>query len=85
MVDYVSKILLLLQIWEKEEVPSDLNDPNIVIIFKKGDRRICRNYHGISLLTPQGKSSPGYFSVAFSLKVNVASELTEEPSIQFCP
>lgn len=30
---------------KKEEVPSDLKDVNI---FKKEDRNVCRNHHGIS-------------------------------------
>lgn len=46
---------LFLRIWEEEEVPADLKDANIVAIFKKGDRGICGNYRGISLLSIVGK------------------------------
>ena len=47
--------LLLLKIWEREEVPADLKDANIITIFKKGDRSVCGNYRGISLLSITGK------------------------------
>ena len=33
-----------------EEIPSDLTDALIVILFKKGDKADCGNYRGISLL-----------------------------------
>ncbi len=39
---------LLLKVWEKEELPSELRDALIVIIFKKGDKAKCGNYRGIS-------------------------------------
>lgn len=41
--------------WNTESVPSDLTDPNITILFKKGDRSLCGNYRGISLLSVVGK------------------------------
>ena len=37
------------------QLPSDLIDPNITVLFKKGDRSICGNYRGISLLSCVGK------------------------------
>ena len=46
---------LLLQIWRQEEVPADLRDAQIVTIFKKGDKAVCGNYRGISLLSTVGK------------------------------
>ena len=36
--------------WENLEVPADLKGAELVTILKKGDRRDCRNYCGISLL-----------------------------------
>ena len=36
-------------------VPQDWKDAQSVMIFKKGDRRICGNYRGISLLSIPGK------------------------------
>ncbi|XP_076039003.1 uncharacterized protein LOC143024118 [Oratosquilla oratoria] len=33
--------LLLLRIWENEEIPADLKDANIITIFKKDDRSMC--------------------------------------------
>lgn len=46
---------LLLKIWHKEELPSELRDALIVVIFKKGDKAVCGNYRGISLLSTTGK------------------------------
>ena len=46
---------LFLMIWDKETLPADLKDANIVTIFKKGERTLCGNYRGISLLSISGK------------------------------
>ena len=37
--------------WSTENIPTDLIDPNITILYKKGDRSHCGNYRGISLLS----------------------------------
>jgi len=42
-----------------EEVPQDWKDAQLVTIFKKGDRHICGNYSGISLLSIPGKFFAG--------------------------
>ena len=42
--------------WELGEVPQDFKDANIVHLYKnKGDRALCDNYCGISLLSIAGK------------------------------
>jgi len=46
---------LIQRIWNTGRVPSDFRDANIVTIFKKGDRSVCGNYRGISLLSTAGK------------------------------
>ena len=46
---------LFLEIWDNEEVPQELKDASIVIIFTKGSRTECGNYRGISLLSVAGK------------------------------
>ena len=42
-------------IWKHEYMPQDWNYANIVPIFKKGSRKECGNYRGISLLSIAGK------------------------------
>ena len=41
--------------WVTEKLPSEITDPNITILFKKGDRSQCGNYRGISLLSVVAK------------------------------
>ena len=41
--------------WENQRVLADLKNAVIIAIFKKGDRSICGNYRGISLLSIAGK------------------------------
>ena len=41
--------------WDTKTVPQDWKDAQLTTIFKKGDRRVCGNYHGISLLSIPGK------------------------------
>ena len=41
--------------WESEQVPKDLKDAVVIIIFKKGNRNACGNHRGISLLSIAGK------------------------------
>lgn len=46
---------LLLKIWDKKELPSELRHALIVSIFKMGDRAECGNYRGMSLLSTTRK------------------------------
>ena len=47
---------LFCQCWEEGEVPQEMRDCNIVMLYKnKGDRSDCNNYKGISLLNIVGK------------------------------
>ena len=49
-------LLILFNIfWTTEDIPSALINPNITILFKKGDRSMCGNYRSISLLSVVGK------------------------------
>ncbi len=46
---------LLTVVWESECIPSDWRCAIIVAVFKKGDRRLCANHRGVSLLSVAGK------------------------------
>ena len=47
---------LLSLCWKEGSVPQDMRDAKIVTLFKnKGDRSVCDNYRGISLLSIVGK------------------------------
>ena len=42
--------------WRKGELPQDLKDANIIHLYKnKGDKSVCDNHRGISLLSIAGK------------------------------
>ena len=46
---------LLTIVWTTQFLPADLINPNLNILFKKGDRSDCGNYRDISLLSVVGK------------------------------
>ena len=41
---------LIIAIWNKEELTEDWKESIIVLVYKKGDKKDCSNYKGISLL-----------------------------------
>jgi len=41
---------LINSVWNKEELPEEWKESIIVPVYKKGDKRDCSNYRGISLL-----------------------------------
>ena len=45
---------IITEAWKKSEVPQDWKDAQLITIFKKGDRKVCSNYRGISLLSIPG-------------------------------
>ena len=41
---------LIIKIWRVEEIPNDWDTENIIPVHKKGDKTVCANYRGITLL-----------------------------------
>jgi len=46
---------LISKIWQDEMVPDDWRKAVVVPLFKKGDKSVCDNWRGISLLSVAGK------------------------------
>jgi hypothetical protein len=46
---------MICHVWETSVVPQDWKDAMVCTLFKKGDKTICGNYRGISLLSTAGK------------------------------
>ena len=54
LVDKMTDLFCLF--WDKGELPQELRDANIIHLFKnKGDKAVCDNHRGISLLSIPGK------------------------------
>lgn len=51
-----SLLELILQVWQLEVVPQEWIDAIIIPLPKKGDRTLCDNWRGISLLSLAGKA-----------------------------
>ena len=43
------------RMWDEEVIPQQLKDASIIRLYKKGNRQLCDNYRGISLLAIAGK------------------------------
>ena len=46
---------IIVDVWESEEVPKEWRDGIFIPLHKKGDKSICDNYRGMSLLSVAGK------------------------------
>jgi hypothetical protein len=47
--------LIIISVWNKEELPEEWKESVIVPIYKRGDTTDCSNYRGISLLLTRYK------------------------------
>ena len=47
--------LIFNMVWETGKAPGDWQKAVIIVIHKKGSKRMCKNYRGISLLSIPGK------------------------------
>ncbi|CAH1249934.1 Hypp8727 [Branchiostoma lanceolatum] len=74
--------MIILRMWETKTVPADLKDATIITIFKKGDRSVCGNYRGISLLSIAGKI---FAHVLLDRLLTVAEEVLPESQCGFRP
>ena len=69
-------------IWTPESIPDDLRDALIVTIFKRGDKTVCENYRGISLLSIAGKILARILSQRLS---HAAEDILPESQCGFRP
>ncbi|XP_033120196.1 uncharacterized protein LOC117119470 [Anneissia japonica] len=70
---------LLLLCWRTETIPHDMQDANIITLYKnKGDRRDCNNYRCISLLSVTGKAIA-------KVKAHLADRIYPEAQCGFRP
>ena len=71
--------------WTSVAVPLDWQTGVVVLLFKKGDRRVCSNYRGITLLSLPGKVCSGVLERR--VRQIVESRIQEEQCgfRPFCP
>ena len=53
LVKWIHRVICL--IWREEVIPNDWHKAVVVPFFKKGDKSVCDNWRGISLLSVAGK------------------------------
>ena len=46
---------LFCRMWDEEVIPQQLKDASIIRLYKNGNRQLCDNYRGISLLATAGQ------------------------------
>jgi len=63
--------ILIISIWNKEELPEEWKESIIVPIYKKGNKTDCSNYRGISLL-------PTTYKILSNILLSRLTQYTEE-------
>ena len=71
---------IILDSWESGNPPQDWKDAQLITLFKRGDRRVCGNYRGISLLSIPGKV---FARVLLNRLTSYAEELLPEAQCGF--
>ena len=70
---------LFCRMWDEEVIPQHLKNAAIIHLYKKGNRQLCDNYRGISLLAIAGKILArvvlNRLIVHLEQRVNAASEV----------
>ena len=74
--------LLIQRFWTEKQIPADLRDALIVTLFKKGDKSLCSNYRGISLLSAVGKL---FAKILLNRLTPLAEEVLHESQCGFRP
>ncbi|CAB1114372.1 unnamed protein product [Ectocarpus sp. CCAP 1310/34] len=54
VLEYLHTILVII-VWNEEEIPQEWKDATIKVLYNKGDHFNCNNFRGISLLSHVGK------------------------------
>jgi hypothetical protein len=67
---------IILNVWKQKRIPEDWRKGIIVPIFKKGDRKACNNYRGVTLMCQCAKLYEKI--IEFRLKRSIENNLREE-------
>ena len=55
LLKYVGEAMILQEVWKMKQVLNEWKKAVLVLLHKQKDRKICDNYHSISLLSVLGK------------------------------
>jgi hypothetical protein len=78
----VRRIDMLKEIWNKEQMPPDWSVGFLCPVYKKGDRRECENYRGITLLSCMYKVMS---SIIYSRLMDYTENIIEDNQNGFRP
>ena len=67
--------------WSTDHIPPNFIDPNITILYKKGDRSHCVNYRGLSLLSVVRKF---FTDIILQRLKNLAELIYAQSQLEYC-